>query len=114
MTVSSGLGIMSYIGNGATKNFAVPYKFFDEELDVYKNKTFEKFLKNVDYVIMGSGEDDGGSIEFAAAPAEGMIITIVRSVVLNQLVRFIEGENFPAADYEYSLDHIVMALQELY
>jgi len=65
-------------------------------------------------VILGSGEDDGGSIEFAAAPAEGMIITIVRSVVLNQLVRFIEGENFPAADYEYSLDHIVMALQELY
>lgn len=114
MTVSSGLGIVSYIGNGATKNFAVPYKFFDEELDVYKNKTFEKFVKNVDYVILGSGEDDGGSIEFTAAPAEGVIITIVRSVVLNQLVRFIEGENFPAADYEYSLDHIVMALQELY
>lgn len=113
MTVSAGAGVVSYIGNGTTKSFAVPYKFFDEELEVYKNKTFETFVKNVDYTISGSGEDDGGSIEFSAAPAAGTVITIVRSVVLNQLVRFIEGENFPAADYEYSLDHIVMALQEL-
>lgn len=69
--------------------------------------------KVVVYTIEGSGQSAGRRrIVFKAAPPAGEYITITRDVVLNQMVKFIEGENFPASDYEYSLDRIIMALQE--
>lgn len=62
------------------------------------------YEKGVDYTIEGAGNPQGGEIVFKAAPPAGEYITITRDVVLNQMVKFIEGENFPASDYEYSLD----------
>ena len=112
MTVAADYDILTYEGNGVTKKFTIPFKFFDEEIAVYKDKTYETYEKDVDYTIVNNG--NGGEITFTSAPESGHSVTIVRSVPLNQLVTFIEGEDFPAADYEYSLDRIVMALQEMW
>jgi len=112
MTVVNEASLITYQANGTTTNFAVPFKFFDKELAVYVNKTFTTYEKDVDYTITGAGNPQGGEIVFKEAPAVGIYITISRDVVLNQMVKFIEGEDFPAADYEYSLDRVIMALQE--
>lgn len=112
MTVINKASLITYLANGTTTNFAVPFKFFNDELAVYVNKTFATYEKGVDYTIEGAGNPHGGEIVFKAAPPAGEYITITRDIVLNQMVKFIEGENFPASDYEYSLDRIIMALQE--
>lgn len=112
MTVQADYNIQTYEGNGETKTFTVPFKFFDEEIAVYKGKTFNTYQKGEDYKVENNG--NGGEIVFEEAPKSGDFVTIVRSIPLNQLVTFIEGEDFPAHDYEYSLDRIVMALQEMW
>lgn len=112
MTVINEGSLITYLANGMTTNFAVPFKFFDKDLAVYINKTFATYEKDVDYTITGAGNPHGGEIVFKEAPIAGIYITISRDVVLNQMVKFIEGEDFPAADYEYSLDRVIMALQE--
>lgn len=113
MTVLDNYAANTYLCDGVTREFAVTFKFYDEEVEVYKNKTFVTYEKGVDYRIKNSETGNGGTVIFYEAPKAGEKLTIVRSVVLNQLVKFIEGEAFPAEDYEYSLDRIYMALQEL-
>lgn len=113
MTVRAGYATQTYLCDGTTTEFPVPFKFYDDEVRVYKNKTKYVYQKGVDYTITGSGEPNGGMVVFNTPPRATEYITIARDVILQQLVTFIEGEAFPANDYEYSLDRIVMALQAL-
>lgn len=111
MTIQSQTGKTVYVANGTATAFTVPFYFFNKEIAVYKNSTL--LSEGTDYTLQGSGEVNGGEITFNTAPAANTVITIVRNVELTQLVKFMEGENFPAADYEKSLDRIIMALQQL-
>jgi TolB-like protein len=107
MTVNTEKSYQKYVGNGETTLFSVPFEFLDEEIIVFKGNSLEAYKKGVDYFI--SDRD----VVFNTAPAEGEILYITRKVVLKQLVDFINGDSFPAENYEYSLDHITHALQEL-
>lgn len=107
MTVNTEKSYQKYVGNGETTLFSVPFEFLDEEIIVFKGNSLEAYEKGVDYFI--SDRD----VVFNTAPTEGEILYITRKVVLKQLVDFINGDSFPAENYEYSLDHITHALQEL-
>ena len=107
MTVNTEKSYQKYVGNGETTLFSVPFEFLDEEIIVFKGNSLEVYEKGVDYFI--SNRD----VVFNTAPTEGEILYITRKVVLKQLVDFINGDSFPAENYEYSLDHITHALQEL-
>lgn len=107
MTVNTEKSYQKYVGNGETTLFSVPFDFLDKELVVFKGNTLDVYEKDVDYFI--SDRD----VVFNTAPADGEILYITRKVVLKQLVDFINGDSFPAENYEYSLDHITHALQEL-
>lgn len=111
MTVQSQTGKTVYVADGTATAFTVPFYFLNKEIAVYKDSTL--LSEGTDYTLQGSGEANGGEITFSTAPAANTVITIVRNVELTQLVKFMEGENFPAADYEKSLDRIIMALQQL-
>lgn len=102
MTISANYKPIEYIGNGVARNFVPPFKFFDNEIVVTINGNITKA-----YEILN------GTVIFNTAPADGAVIVFKRNVPLSQDVTFIEGENFPANDFEYSLDRIYMALQEL-
>lgn len=106
MTITSEVCKVTYIGNGTTKEFSVPFKFFDNELSVSLNGE-----ETSDYSITQNSSLTG-SISFTEAPNSGVYVSIARAVPLTQNTRFIEGEDFPAKDYENSLDRIYMALQE--
>lgn len=102
MTISANYEPIEYIGNGVARNFVPPFKFFDDEIVVTINGNITKA-----YEILN------GTVIFNTAPADGAVIVFKRNVPLSQEVTFIEGENFPANDFEYSLDRLYMALQEL-
>lgn len=106
MTVSADYKPLVYIANGITTNFVITWSFFDKEVRVVN----ENGVNLTGYSIYNSGR--GGAIIFNEAPKSGKIV-ILRDVKYNQSIEFNEGENFPAEDYEYSLDRIYMALQEL-
>lgn len=107
MTVNTEKSYQKYVGNGVTTLFNIPFEFLDDEIVVFKGGTLEAYVKDVDYHI------EGQDIVFNIAPAEEQSLYIARKVILKQLVDFINGDNFPAENYEYSLDHITYALQEL-
>lgn len=110
MTIQQGTAKAVYIADGKTTDFVVPFRFFDNHLAVYKN---DDLCSEYMYEIYGAGHLSGGFIAFATPPEKASRITITRRVPLNQEIVFIEGEDFPARDYEYALDKIVMALQEM-
>lgn len=113
MTIQTETGKTVYIADGETTSFVIPFYFFDNQIAVYKNANFTPLIQGTDYTINRQNQQMGGSVIFITTPQSGDVITIVRNVELTQLITFIEGENFPASDYEYSLDKIVMALQQL-
>ena len=106
MTVTSEVCKVTYIGNGTTNQFSIPFVFFNNEISVLVNGEKAQgysIVQNSLYM---------GYVSFEVAPADGDKISISRDVPLTQNTRFIEGEDFPAEDYENSLDRIYMALQE--
>lgn len=113
MTVQTERSKAIYIANGKTTTFTIPFYFFNHEIAVYKNVDETPFKEGKDYDVSGAGQPAGGEVIFKVAPAANTKITIKRQVPLTQLTTFIEGESFPAVDYERSLDRIIMALQSI-
>jgi len=111
MTVESQTSKTVYIADGTATEYTVPFYFFNKEIAVYADNIL--LSEGTDYTVQGSGEASSGEIIFTDAPKINTVITIVRDVELKQLVKFMEGENFPATDYEKSLDKIIMSLQQL-
>ena len=113
MTVQSENSKAVYIANGTTVSFAIPFYFFNHEIIVLTGADRTPLEEGIDYELKGAGEQAGGEVVFKTAPEAKTQITIKRYVPLTQLTTFIEGENFPAKDYENSLDRLIMALQTL-
>ncbi len=113
MTVQSETNKVVYIGDGVTKIFAIPFYFFDKQINVYINYSKDPFT-DWGYILRNPEGYAGGEIEFYNPPIEGTVITIMRKVDLKQLITFLEGEDFPAKDYEYALDKLTMALQQVH
>ena len=111
MTIQTENGKITYIADGVTVSYAVPFYFFNKQLAVYLDDAETPLEEGFD--ISGGGSLSGGEVTFAAAPSAETRITIARNVELTQLISFMEGEDFPASDFEYALDKIVMALQQL-
>ncbi|MCM1324491.1 MAG: hypothetical protein NC218_10240 [Acetobacter sp.] len=113
MTIQSETSKVVYTGDGETKEFAVPFYFFAEQINVYKNFSETPLRLGADYLVSNTNNYNGGEVIFWLAPKVGDTITITRNVELKQLITFLEGEDFPAKDFEYALDKITMALQQL-
>lgn len=113
MTIQTEICKVVYEGDGTTKVFQVSFHFFEKEIAVYKNSEIMPLTEGTDYTVRNSENYYGGEIEFTTAPKAGDKITITRNVELKQLITFLEGEKFPASDYEYALDKITMGLQQL-
>lgn len=111
MTIQQQKSRIDYIADGMVKNFTVPFYFLDKQVAVYLSNQIKPLIEGKDYIVKNNQNTSGGEIELQTAPKDGIKVTIIRNVPLNQLVTFIEGESFPARDYETSLDKIVMSLQ---
>ncbi len=113
MTIQNEVSKAVYIADGNTATFEIPFYFFDNEIAVYGNNEITALEQGKDYTVTNYENSVGGEVVFTTAPQSGSRITILRDVALTQLITFIEGEDFPAQDYENSLDKMIMALQEI-
>lgn len=113
MTIQTETNKVVYVMDGTTSTLTIPFYFFDKQIAVYKNDSATPLVCDVDYTIINQPNHQGGEISFIKPIEKGATITIKRNVELTQLVKFIEGEKFPAQDFEYSLDKMIMALQQL-
>jgi hypothetical protein len=66
-----------------------------------------------DYSISGLGVEAGGSVTFVAAPANGAIVTIYRSIALQRTTDYQPNGDIPEDVIDADFDRLWMALQEL-
>lgn len=117
MTVSSSINKVSYVGNGIVKEFAVPFKFFENaDLEVYfktENIAQKKLVENDDYTVVGAGNENGGTVTLTDVPQTGDKVVILRVVPMTQEIDYQENEIFPAETQEMALDKLTMEIQQL-
>ena len=136
MTITSDLSRVRYLGNGVTTSFAINFPYLtnkdgtaqvavyvgdsDTPLEEGKDYTVNGFGKYSDYseqsdegLITYETRYEGGEVIFNVAPVDQIPVAIVRNVPQTQGVVFVEGEDFPAQDFENALDKLTMEVQEV-
>ena len=111
MTIYSEQNKVTYISDGQSYLFTVPFNFVDDNISVVINQKMME--KDTDYTINKTSKNSNGEVYIKTSLNKGDKIIITRNTKLTQEVTFLEGENFPASDFELSLDKIVMSLQDL-
>lgn len=110
MTVQTNTNSIAYVGNGSTVHFDYDFLILDSaHLKVY----FNSVLQTSGYVVSGVGSQSGGTVAFAAAPANGVGINLVRDVPFYQLTDYQPYDAFPADTHERALDLLTMMAQQL-
>ena len=107
MTVNSQQNKISYMGNGAAKDFTVPFPYLDKS-----HLTVRQMLNGVqsdrtDWTV------SGGTLTFETAPASNAQIVIMRQVPLTQETDYRENEILSAETLERCFDKLTMQVQQL-
>lgn len=112
MTVSNQVPSASSIANGATTVF--PFTFYvAQESDLVVRLSGVTKALNVDYSVVGAGNDAGGTIVMAVAPADGVQVDILRNTPLEREEDFQTSGDLPAGELNRQLDRIWQALQDV-
>jgi len=117
MTVTTQTSSASYLGNGSTVAFTVPFYFLaNTHLEVILRdaqgvETVQALTTN--YTVTGAGVPAGGTVTMLVAPVTGTTLVIRRNVPLTQEVDYQENDPFPAATHELALDKLTMVAQQL-
>ena len=112
MTVSSDFAARVYVANGVTTTFdwGEDYDETYGSLVVTKidnnGNLLQTYVQGTDYQISNK------QVVFYQAPASGVHIRLNRCTYRGQPVSFMEGEKFPAKDFENALDRFAMIEQE--
>lgn len=102
--------VISYTANGSVKSFAFPFCVLSAtDLGIYKNG----IAVTSGYSISGIGNQEGGSVIFAVAPASGSIIRIVRETTISRTTDFVEGGYVQADVLDSDFDRLTMMIQEV-
>lgn len=114
MTVSSTQQKVTYVGNGVTTAFAIPFSFLastqievwlrDEGVDPH---TEALQATPANYSIAGS------TVTMVTAPAADEKLVIKRVVPLTQLLDYIQNVNFSIETHETALDKLTQITQQL-
>ena len=115
MTVPTTTNRISYSGSTAT-GYPYTFKIFsNSDLEVYQTSgaTTQKLTLDADYTVSGAGQDSGGNVTLAQAPAASDILTIRRVLPLTQEIDYQPLDPFPAESHEEGLDRGVMLAQQI-
>lgn len=108
MTISSSDNRWSYAGDGSTTAFPIAGKFFAaSDIKVY----LDGALQSSGYTITGAG-GSGGTCTFVTAPANGVIVLLVRDVPFDQQAALLDDGPFPAGTVERGLDKATVLAQQ--
>ncbi|MFO0989003.1 MAG: hypothetical protein U1F37_16870 [Alphaproteobacteria bacterium] len=101
---------IQYVADGAQAAFTYPFPIFAAaDLQVYLGDT----LQSTGFAVAGAGQSAGGSVTFAAPPAAGARITLVRALAIARTTDFQEGGAFRAKTLNDELDRQTAFIQEV-
>lgn len=118
MTLETTESRKEYAGNGVTTVFSFPFYFIQNVDLVVSLRTTAAGadvaqILDTDYTVTGAGEQAGGSVTFAVAPAAGKTVVIYRDPAQTQGVDFEVAGELNADTLETALDKAVMLIQSL-
>lgn len=116
MTVANDENKITYVGNGTTKDFSVPFYFINEadiKVSVNDGISTTDLIINQDYTLTGAGEQNGGSITVNTAIPTGVKLLILREVPFLQNLDIPENDRFSSQNMERALDRLTMQTQQL-
>lgn len=115
MTVNAETSRITYVGDGVTSAFAVPFPFLaDGDLYAYSESVagdITPLTLSTHYTLVGAGDPAGGTLTMLTAPASGVKLTILRDPAITQQVDYAENDAFPAETHETALDRLTMIAQ---
>jgi hypothetical protein len=110
MTVATTAAAASYVGNGTSASFSIPFEAVDNAaIKVYLND----ILQSVGYQISGSILVPGAFVVFTTPPAIGITVDIIRSTPLTQSTIYTAYGPYKAKQVESDFDRSFMIMQEL-
>jgi hypothetical protein len=118
MTVTAAEARIEYSGNGATKIFAYPYQFFqNDDLDVWLFNDATGIgvdqILGADYTVTGAMNPSGGNITMTVSPPGGTTLIIINNPDIVQTTHYVNADDFPADSHEQGLDRLTKICQRL-
>src|SRR5437660_550247 len=114
MTVAAKPATISYIEDGVTTVFAVPYRFkaaTDLVVERIADGAVASLTLGIDYSVTGGDTDAGGTLTRTAATT-GATLRITRYTARTQPMEYTTGDRFPAVSHEQALDRAMLIDQE--
>lgn len=111
MTVSNTQIRQSYLGDGSSTSFPIPFRFYlATDISVFLGTV----QQNSGYSITGGVDTNGnpqlGTVVFSSPPAVSVPVQIVLNVPLTQLVNLVDGTEFPSSTLNQVNDRAFQAL----
>jgi hypothetical protein len=101
---------IQYIADGSRCEFVYPFAVFTESsLEIYLNST----KQTTGFIVNGIGQSDGGSVLFSTPPAQGVVVTLRRRLVVERTSDFQESGQFRAKIINDELDYLTAAIQQV-
>jgi hypothetical protein len=101
---------VQYTADGTQTAFTYPFPIFaPADLKVYLGEA----LQAAGFAVDGAGQSAGGNVTFAAAPAAGTRVTLVRALAIARTTDFQEGGAFRAKTLNDELDRQTAFIQEV-
>lgn len=111
ITIKNIVPRIRYISNGVLKTYSFPFALFkSSDLKVYFNTVLQE--ENT-YTVSDIGKSTGGSITLSQAPANGVIITLIRELVIERTTDFQEGGTLRADTLNDELDYQIACQQQI-
>lgn len=112
MTVSSETRRVQATGNGVTTAYNFNFEIFDEDdLSVYVGTTLKTIVTH--YTVSGVGNNNGGTVTFVTAPANGAIVTLASNMPIERTSTFGTGGAFKASTVNDEFDRLVAMINEI-
>ncbi len=109
MAITAQTPYNSFTGNGTTTDFTYTFRVFEStDMAVY----LDNVLQVSGYTVGGVGSDSG-TVAFAVAPANGVIVLLKRDVPYNRLVDYQTGGDLLANTLDSDIDRVVAQIQQL-
>lgn len=114
MTVAALPAVVTYLEDGLTTSFPVPYRFraaADLVVERVLGDVVLPLTLDVDYSVTGGQTDAGGTVTRGAV-TNGAMLRIRRRTARAQPMAYTTGDRFPARSHEEALDRAVLIAQE--
>jgi hypothetical protein len=99
-----------YVGDGTQKTFTYPFPIFaSEDLEIW----LDAAELATGFTVSGAGQTAGGTVTFAAAPAVGVAVTLLRRVPIERVTDFQESGPLSARSLNREFDVLTAGLQQV-